>query len=126
VKCAHCPLAGSPPACPAVVLPHPPFCWYQDPESPWHDPAKAPLHAARLRGLAEAGTPAVAPPPAPTPPNPHAARLALVHACDYRIPRERGGCGCNARDVCLLRRGPLRSDPTAVTLSDCLACTGRA
>lgn len=57
--------------------------------------------------------------------NSHMAHLDLIRECDYRgeqLQGVGGGCGCTATWVCAIRKGPIRSNPFEVALSDCLRC----
>lgn len=57
-----------------------------------------------------------------------AARLALVHQCDYRggpIHGTAGACGCQGRvNLCGLGRGRSHADGRHIVASDCLECVG--
>lgn len=50
-------------------------------------------------------------------------RLALVRECDYRLPAEDPGCGCQGRFTCLW--GVSTWDDLRVSDRDCLECVSQ-
>jgi hypothetical protein len=115
-KCAHCPLARDPTACPAVA--HPRYCELADRDGPDFHPGAAEVIRRKAGFMPVAPTPPVAPAaPQRTLSPEQTAAIGAVARCPHKLPAE--GCGCNGLRLC----GPEGRRPgEKVAYADCLAC----